>query len=199
MSRLRNARRPLLAGLTAVAAVGLLLSTTIGSSAAQTGPVVVYDTIPATLPANFSPSLSFEADNVNEFGDLVTLAPGPRVLTKVSVPLSSQACQDPATTGTPQCSTTPGATFPHELTLTLYNVAGTAAAPEAGTEIATATEEFAIPYRPSASPETGVAFVADFEFPAGPTLPDTLIWGIAFNTAIERLRSPKPRAGHTTP
>ena len=213
MSHQRTAHRPLIAPVTAarsrtvrvgfaIAAIGLVMSATIGSAAAQTGPVVVYDAIPATLPSNVSPSQNFAGDNTNEFGDLVTLAPGPRQLTKVSVALSSQACGSGS--GTPACTTpTPAPTFNHPLTITLYNVAGTTAAPTAGTVIATQTQTFTIPYRPSASPAcetatppvpggwmdsagacwTGVTYVADFNFPAGTTLPNTLIWGISYNTS----------------
>ena len=80
----------------------------------------------------------------------MTLAPGPRELTTVSVVLSSQACETGA--GTPTCVTTPGATFDHPLTMTLYNVAGTPAAPTVGSVIATLTDTFTIPFRPSADP-----------------------------------------------
>ena len=43
------------------AALGLVVSGTIGSSAAQAAPDVVYDAIGPTLPSNV-PSLSFEAN-----------------------------------------------------------------------------------------------------------------------------------------
>ena len=104
MSRKRTARRPLLAGLiAAVAALGLLLSTTISFAAAAT-PVAVYDAIGPTVPSNFTPSLGFDAQPVNELGDLVTLAPGPRELKTVSVALSSQACDNRV--GHRRCATT---------------------------------------------------------------------------------------------
>jgi hypothetical protein len=181
----------------ALAAVGLVVSGTIGSAAAQAAPTIVYDAIGPTLPSNVSPSQCFACEQVSEFGDLVTLAPGSRELTTVSVALSSQACE--SGTG-PTCVTAAGATFDHPLTMTLYNMAGTLAAPTVGSVIATLTDTFTIPLRPSADPTnctgpnagrwfdgsaclTGVAVVVDFEFPAGTILPDTLIWGIASNTS----------------
>ena len=159
-------------------------------------PMSCTSAIGPTVPSNV-PSVSFAAESINEFGDLVTLAPGPRELTTVSVLMSTQACE----TGTgATCVTTPGATFDHPLTMTLYNVAGTPAAPTVGSVIATLTHTFTIPFRPSADPvnctgpnagrwfdgttcSTGIAVVVDFVFPAGTILPDTLIWGIAYNTA----------------
>ncbi len=59
-----------------VAVFGLVLSTTVGFAGAQEPPVVVYDAIGADLPPNVQ-SLAFQASQVNELGDLVTLAPGP--------------------------------------------------------------------------------------------------------------------------
>ncbi len=86
------------------------------------------------------------------------------------------------------------------MTMTMYNVAGTPAAPTAGSEIASVTQNIRIPYRPSASPactddpsrwlddngecQTGVAAVVDFVFPAGIAVPDTLIWAVSFNTRL---------------
>ena len=194
--RLTTTRRRARLLTVALATLGLALSGTIGSSPAYAAPDVVYDAIGPTVPSNV-PSVSFAAESINEFGDLVTLAPGPRELTTVSVLMSSQACE--AGSGA-TCDTTEDATFDHPLTITLYNVAGTPAAPTVGSVIATLTDTFTIPFRPSADPTnctgpnagrwfdgttclTGIAVVVDFAFPAGIILPDTLIWGIAYNTA----------------
>ncbi len=76
----------------ALATLGLVLSGTIGASPAYAAPDVVYDAIGPTVPSNV-PSVSFAAESINEFGDLVTLAPGPRELTTVSVLMSTQACE----------------------------------------------------------------------------------------------------------
>ncbi len=175
-----------------VAVFGLVLSTTVGFAGAQEPPVVVYDSIGPDLPPNV-PSQPFEAQQVNELGDLITLAPGPRHVSKVSVVLSSLECE--SGTGTPQCQTAPGATFQHPMTMKLYNVAGTPAAPTVGPVIASVTHTMTIPYRPSADPacnggwmastgecQGGIAVVVDFTFPAGIVVPDTLIWAISYNT-----------------
>jgi LPXTG-motif cell wall-anchored protein len=179
----------------AIAALGLMVPGMIGSSGAQAAPDVVYDAIGPTLPSNVT-SQSFGALRVSEFGDLVSLAPGSRELTTVSVVLSSWACE---TGSGPTCVTADGATFDHPLTMTLYNVAGTSAAPTVGAVITTITSTFAIPFRPSAdlanctasagwfdgtSCSNGLALEVDFVFPAGTVLPDTLIWGIAYNTSF---------------
>jgi hypothetical protein len=178
-----------------VSAVGWLLPFTLtGSAGASTDPVV-YDAIGPALPSNVS-SLSFEAETVAEFGDLVQLAPGPRILVSVSVVMSSQACQ--SGTGT-DCTTTPGATFDQPLTIKLYNAVNPTTTPTVGSVIASITSSFAIPFRPSASPtctgadagkwmdssgvcNSGIAHIVTFTFPAGTVLPDTLIWGISYNT-----------------
>ena len=198
MSRRSKSRRPLRTrvvrlGVALAAACGLVVSGMVGVPAAQAAPDVVYNAFVPTLPGNVI-SQGFEVTQTDELGDLVALAPGPRELTTVSVVLSSWACE----TGTagPTCVTTPGATFNHPLTMTLYNVAGTPAAPTVGSVIATVTQTFAIPFRPSAdlvncpaggwfdgtSCFSGFATVVDFVFPPGTMLPDTLIWGIAYNT-----------------
>ena len=145
-------------------------------------------------------SLNFSGQLIAEFGDLVQLAPGPRELSNVSVVLSSQACETGAT-GAPACTTTPGATFTHELTMKLYNAIDPLGTPTVGSVIATLTQTFTIPFRPSADPVnctganagrwfdgtacvTGVAVIVDFPFPAGTTLPDTVIWAISYDTGI---------------
>jgi Fibronectin type III domain len=193
VSRHRTARRLIVSA----GALGLLVASTIAASPAQAAPDVVYDGIGSPLPSNVGPSFGFDATGFNEFGDLVTLAPGPRGLTTVSVALSSQACETGS--GTPTCTTTPGATFTHPLTMTLYNMAGTLGAPTVGPVIATLTDTFTIPFRPSADPVhctganarrwfdgtaclTGITKVVDFAFPPGTVLPDTLIWAISYNT-----------------
>ncbi len=199
MSQNHKTVRPGLKALTGVAAViGLLLST-MAFAGAQAAPVVVFDAIGPSLPPNVQ-SQPFQGSglNVNEVGDLVTLAPGPRNLTKVSVVLSSQACETGS--GTPECTTPePAPTFDHPITVTLYNVAGTSDAPTVGSEIASVTQTKSIPLRPSADPEactddptrwqdddgechTGVAVVVDFVFPEGTVLPDDLIWAVSYNT-----------------
>jgi hypothetical protein len=183
----------------AVAAFLLVSSTAVGFASAQEETVVVYDSVGPDLLPNY-PSQPFQAEQVNEFGDMVTLAAGPRELAKVSVVVSSQACESGS--GTAQCTTstaTPTPTFTIPMTLKVYNAAGTTATPTVGSEIASVTRDVTLPHRPSADPDctgseagfwqdelddcySGVAVVVDFEFPSGTTVPDTLIWAISYNS-----------------
>ena len=87
-------------------------------------PVTVYDSIGA-VPGNVA-SVGFEATSTSEFGDRVQVGPGSRQLSSVTVLMSSWACETGGWTGPTPCATTPGATFTHPLTLTLYADNGTA-------------------------------------------------------------------------
>ena len=80
--------------------------------------VVVYDSIPSPLPGNIQ-SLGYQANQTAEFGGQIRLAGTQRQDPSITLTLSSWACQsDP----NPTCTTTPGATFSHPLTLNLYTV-----------------------------------------------------------------------------
>lgn len=153
---------------------------------------VIYDAIPAVLPSNSS-SLGYQAQQTAEFGDKITFATSTgRNLLEGAVTLSSWACESGAwEQGT--CVTTPGATFTHPITLNLYNVANDGSV---GTLIASRTQTFEIPYRPSANPEcavpkqwkdtngdcfNGYNYVVVFDL-TGITVPDSVIYGIAYNT-----------------
>jgi hypothetical protein len=108
--------------------------------------------------------------------------------------MSSWACETGAetvpfpTAGT--CVTTPGATYNVPITFNVYANATAAAAH--GPTIATKTQIFAIPYRPSsiaggdnlgwnAADSHGFASNITFTF-SGEALPATAIFGISFNT-----------------
>ncbi len=188
--------------LRAAVALGLAASLlSVGSQVAQAIPppptVVVYDSIPAVLPGNV-PSMGFQATQTNEIGDLVRLAPGPRVASSFSVVMSSWACE---TGSGDTCVTTPGSTFSHDITLTLYAVDHTGPTPEPGAPLLTDTETFAIPFRPTADLVNclgdttfwpwwdgstcfnGFANLISFDISGSNTvLPSEVIWGIAFNT-----------------
>jgi hypothetical protein len=107
---------------------------------------VVYDNIPSSLPGNL-PSEAFEATSSSEFGGLIDLGPGPRTNPVVTATLSSWACQSGGWTSS--CQTTPGAKFGEPITLNIYNVN---ADNSVGSLIATDTQTFEIPYRPSSDP-----------------------------------------------
>lgn len=147
---------------------------------------LMYSAVPSPLPGNL-PSLGFEATQTSELGDAVTLAPGTgRGLKSVTVTMSSWGCQDGSGT---TCETTPGATFSVPITFTIYGT-------DATTVLATTTQTFAVPYRPSADPTcanpsqwrdgagscvNGLATNITFAF-KGVTVPDQLVYGIAYNT-----------------
>jgi hypothetical protein len=161
----------------------------------------VFRNIATTLPGNV-PSQAFQATSTSEFGDLIQLAAGDRSSANlpVTVVMSSWGCE---TGGMDTCQTTPGATWNQALTLTLYAVDHSGATPAAVTPaILQTTQTFAIPYRPSRDATghcdasgfypwysaaenhcyNGLAHPVIFALPGGVTLPDELIWSIAFNT-----------------
>lgn len=160
------------------------------AEAVAVGPVVFGNT-PAVLPANL-PSYGPEAYAFNEWGPGVTLAGTERKLTTSTVTMSSWACETGSWTvafGNPgACVTTPGATYPASITFNVYGVTGTDAV---GSLIATTTQTFQIPFRPSSiaggDGETwngtshGLANNITFSF-AQQVLPSSVIFGITFNT-----------------
>lgn len=169
---------------------------TLGGAAVASSPSAAYSSIPAVLPGNVV-SLGYAATSTSEFGDHVGLTVGSgRVLTTVTVVLSSWGCESGGWS-TGDCVTTPGATFDHPITLTLYNVAG---GPTVGTAIVSSTQTFTIPYRPSADTVNcvggrwynaadttcynGFATTITFDLSAqNVVLPDEVIWGVAYNTS----------------
>lgn len=167
------------------------------SESARAAGTVMYSSIPAALPGNVV-SQAFQATQASEFGDRVTFVAGSgSALGSVTVVLSSWGCQA-GTWLSGDCSTTPGATFSHPVTLNLYQDGGSTP----GALIAAQTQTFAIPYRPSADtinctgPNAGKWYsVADarcynglatkvtFHFPnPGLSVPSSLVWGVAYNT-----------------
>jgi hypothetical protein len=176
-----------------VASLGLLAS--ISGAAAAGTPVkasVVYNSTIANGPRSNLPSVGAEAYAFDELGNQITLAGTARNLTSVTVTMSSWACVTGSWNGG-DCSTPTGATFAQPITLNIYGVGDTV------NPIATATQTFNIPYRPSASSKctgvdagkwyqtssktcfNGLASDVTFSF-SGVTLPDTLVYGIVYNT-----------------
>ncbi len=154
----------------------------------------IYNNIPSPLPGNLD-SIAYEANQAEEFGDRVQFAGTSRTLTSVVQGMSSWGCEsgfwfDGA------CVTTPGATFSHPITLNIYNVD---AGNQVGSLIASVTQTFAIPYRPSAdninctggrwydaSSNTcfnGYANLITFNLTGmGIVVPNQAIYSIAYNT-----------------
>jgi predicted ribosomally synthesized peptide with SipW-like signal peptide len=154
----------------------------------ENGPTAIFDNHPSTLPGNL-PSFGFESNSISEWGAGVTFAGTARKLSTATVTMSSWACE---TGSGVTCVTTPGDTFDVPITFNVYNVGASNAV---GSVIATVTQTFAIPYRPSANPAcatktqwsdgtncfNGKAMNITFTF-SGQTLPATAIFGVAFNT-----------------
>ena len=188
------------AALAAVAAVAV----TGAASASQASPdpdapVTVFDSVPSPLPGNYS-SHAFLATSTTEAGDVVQLAPGNRTLDQVTVAMSSWAC---GTGGwsTGDCVTAPGATFTHDLTLTLYALdEGVPAA----VPLTTITQSFAMPLRPAPDPVNcgvgttryqsaggscynGVGFTVTFDATDVVELPDEVLVTVSNKTARDGL------------
>lgn len=182
------------------AALALAALTVVGSAAAGAGtPVkasVVYNSVIPNGPRSNLPSVGPEAYAFNEFGNAINLAGTARHLNSVTVTMSSWACVSGAWT-TGDCSTPSGATFSQPITLNIYNPS-TDNGVTAGSLIASSTQTFAIPYRPSASPKcldgrwyspgtktcfNGLANNITFSsFTGNLNLPNSVVYGIVYNT-----------------
>jgi hypothetical protein len=192
-----------------LAPLGVLAAGTPGAApAGASGTTVVYDSTVSPLPGNF-PSLGFEATQTSEFGNQVSLSGAANDLNNVVVTMSSWGCQSGAWGngyGTANaCVTTPGATFQEPITLNIYSVG---ANNSVGSLLATDTQTFAIPYRPSSSDPSlysadgctssggqwydstdntcynGLATNITFDLSAqNVVLPSNVIYGIAYNTS----------------
>jgi hypothetical protein len=160
------------------------------ASAASPGTSVIYSSLVSSPLHGNMVSLGAEAYAFNELGNAVTFSATSknRSLSNVIVTMSSWGCQSGHWT-TGDCLTTPGATFQAPITFNVYDATGT-------TLLASSTKTFAIPYRPSASAKcadgrwydnalkscfNGLATNITFAF-SGPTLPDSVVFGIAYNT-----------------
>lgn len=174
----------------ALAALVLLVPSSARNANALAGNIV-YDSIPSPQPANI-PSVGYEATSTSEFGGQIGLAGTARINPTVTVLMSSWACENGAWTS--GCVTTEGATFTHPVTLNIYAVN-----PDdtVGALLASSTDTFTMPYRPSSGDcasatqwydeesdacVTGYAFPISFTF-TGVTLPDEVIVGVAYNTS----------------
>jgi uncharacterized repeat protein (TIGR01451 family) len=152
---------------------------------------VLYDSTVIPLPGNL-PSVGPQAYGFKEIGDAITFAGTSRNLNTVNVTMSSWGCQNGGG-NTANCATTPGATFSIPITLNIYN----AGSPTPGSLIATKTQTFSIPYRPSSDNANctggrwyngttcfnGLAHNITFDLSSlGVTLPNSVVFGITFNT-----------------
>jgi hypothetical protein len=107
------------------------------------GGSIVYNSVPKQIHG--IPSLGFECCQVKEFGDGLNLTHTGR-LGQISIVMDSWGCQVGGTS-THNCTTTPGSTFAVPITMNVYAVAPTGT--RVGPLLATRTNTFNIPYRPS--------------------------------------------------
>jgi hypothetical protein len=151
----------------------------------------VYDSTIAPLPGN-TYSFAYEATGTYEFGNEIRPVASTSPLDTVVVDMSSWACQ---TGSGATCVTTPGATFPATIKFDIFDPASPTAA-----AIATDTQTFKIPFRPSSGtcPSDATAWLdattntcnhglltpITFNFSSQDfVLPSTLVYGIEFSTA----------------
>ena len=165
----------------------------------------IYNSTVEPNPGNLA-SESFEASAAAQFGNQISFGGTARTLEDVVVQMSSWGCQSGSWTGSPSpCVTTPGATFSEPITLNIYNVGpATANGPSSvGSLVASDTQTFNIPYRPSAdvtdcstAPDNGTqwfdaglntcfnGYLNNIEFTFGHVnLPNNVIYGVAYNTS----------------
>lgn len=186
-------------------------------SVIDAAPDNIYDSIPAIYPGSF-PSLGYEATSTDEFGDHISFDGSSRALDSVEISLTNWACENdydnvsgtwvPNRGTSEACVTTLGSFFAHPITLNIYEVDNSGVDPAIGSLIASVTDTFDIPFRPSwdsvncPAPSTdvpfggtwydpvlgacvhGYAFNITFDFSTlGVTLPEEVIFGVAYNTA----------------
>ena len=186
-------------GLALIGAVALaLLGISVAQSAlapaarADGGEVVIFDSIPDTIPQNWA-SQGAQAYKMQEFGQRLQLGGTARQVASVTVGFSSWTCENWATSD--PCSTTPGTSYELPVTINIY-ASGTDGT--AGGLVATTTETIEVPFRPSpygapcsgtqlsldggATCTSGIAFTADFSFASRPTLPSDVIVAVVYNT-----------------
>jgi len=157
---------------------------------AQTGNTV-YNHIPTPFPHNY-PSLGYQATSTSEFGDYIILAGTDRLAATATVGMSAWAKHS-------TYPTMPAAGWSHPITLNIYAVDNSGTNPAVGALLGSVTQTFLIPWRPEADPTcpfggtawragdgncyNGLAFKITFDLRSlALTLPDELIFGIAYNT-----------------
>jgi uncharacterized repeat protein (TIGR01451 family) len=175
--------------IAALAAMALVVAA--GSALAANGKSVIFDSTNPNGPKTNLPSYGPTAYSFTTIGDKIALEGTARSLNSVTVTLSSWACQQGSWNGK-DCVTQPGATFAQEMMLKIYD------ASDLTTPIATSTQSFDVPYRPSASPKctatdagkwmstkegckNGLANDVTFNF-SNVKLPDTVVYAISYNT-----------------
>jgi len=116
---------------------------------------VVYDSIVTNARGQISSyiaSLGYECCSTDEFGDSLLLTQGGGRLKTIDVVMDSWGCESGDGYGADSCLTTKGATFSWPITANVYSMSGyPGGVPTVGQLIASRTETFKIPYRPSSN------------------------------------------------
>jgi hypothetical protein len=153
---------------------------------------VIYNNLPSPLPPSLV-SQSFQAGRVSEFGDLIAFGGTARDLASATVDMVTWGYFSKY--NEPEAANNGGWTDP-AITLNLYNVDNSGTNPAPGSVLASVTQSFFIPWRHEPTPScgdslwmaadgchNGEAFDITFDFTGlGITLPDQIIYGIAYNT-----------------
>jgi hypothetical protein len=194
---------------TAMLATAAVLAWATASAGAAVTYTPIYSNLPSPLPGNV-PSEAMEATSSSEFGGEVELA-GPTLNnTKITVAMSSWACQSGgAEDGS--CVSTKGAKFAWPVTLHVYTAG---AGDTVGTQIVSLTKTFKMPYRPTANAGCtgeglggwksmgncyhGKLFKITFVL-RGVTLPSKAIVSVAYNTSDFGAVPQRPQACNSEP
>ncbi len=197
MRRHAVGRRLALGAALTMFAVGLTALPRALPASAQ-GPL--FNSVPSPLPDNIA-GQGFEKLSLSEVGDQVGLSGSNLALGTVVVALDSYGCQS-GIWSADTCTTTGNSTFNVPITVNIYNVGPSNSV---GSLIATKTQTFAIPYRPSdddincppandsgngrwfdssnSTCNRGLATTVTLDFSQqGIVLPANVIYGVAFNT-----------------
>ncbi len=171
---------------------------------------VAYNAMPTDVVNCLNPGVAFEANQWNEFGDSVTLSSGTgRTLKSLIVDFQSFACVtgtwDTGCGGGTTTGVSPG-TYTWPITANIYAADTTTGLPT-GSPLATETVNAQIPFRPnsdsancSSTPtkwfnplapgggacQNSIATTLTFDnwtFTGSSTLPDQVVWTVAFNTS----------------
>jgi hypothetical protein len=187
--------QPLTIGSNNVSYADIAPATPVEPTPVPTAPApngtVIFNTVPSPFVSSL-PSLGYAATQTAALGDKIEFAGTARNLNEAQVVLTSWACED-GSWNVGDCESTPGATFNHDITLNLYSVASDGSV---GSLIDSKTQNFEIPYRPSAHPDctsgrwkdtegncsNGYNHVVTFDM-GGVTVPDSVIYSVAYNTS----------------
>lgn len=174
----------------AAATLAIVAVSVIAAGSAAASSTTIYSNFPTPLPANV-PSVGFEATSAAQFGGEIEPTTESLTTTKVTVGMSSWACQSGSWTEH-NCTSAPGAKFEWPVTLHIHAVGP---GNTVGTEVARLTQAFKMPYRPSDSPRCegngwfsqgscyhGKLFKIAFNL-RGVALPQPAIVSVSYNTS----------------